>query len=167
MDRGDPFGAFDRSLSILYSEPMLKFALVSILFALSGTACSEPPSPTAPAESDVPPRASFDLRGDILGPDDDESDIELTLKETNGVAAILNFIRLTCSNRSAQEWGAAGFVAELGTNRIPGGSTLVVTRHYRCPNSARPQTLLADLNDDNGVHYQVEGSPHFSGWPGP
>jgi len=143
---------------------LVSFA-VSFAVALAGIACHDE-STQAPTGADAPPRASFELSGTIVGPEDDESDIELTLKETNGVAATLNFIRLTCSNRAAQEWGADGFVAELGTNRVDGGSTLVVLRHYHCPNSARPQSLLANLTDDNGVEYRVEGSPRFSAWPG-
>lgn len=160
--------SFAPSLSIPYPERMPSVGLVWILSSLSGLACSDGPHPVAPSALDASlPRASFELMGWIVGPDDDQSDIELTLKEKNGVAATLNFIRLTCSNRTAQEWGANGFISELGTNRVAGGSTLTVTRHYRCPDSARPQTLLAELDDDNGIHYQVEGSPHFSGWPGP
>jgi hypothetical protein len=139
-------------------------ALVSFLVLLIA-GCFDESAPTA-AEAEAPPRASFVLSGRIIGPEDDDSDIELTLKETNGVAAELNFIRLTCGNHSAQEWGANSFVSERGTNRIEGGSTLVFRRHYHCPASGRPQTLLADLTDGNGVHYRVEGAPYFPGWPG-
>ena len=144
---------------------MVKTALVLLATFLSGTACVDEPTPTA-SEPVASPQASFELSGRIIGPDDDDSDIELTLTESNGVATTLNFVRLTCNNRSSQEWGAEGFVSELGTNRVEGGSTLVVRRHYRCAASGRPQSLLADLTDDNGVHYRVDGSPYFPGWPG-
>jgi hypothetical protein len=139
---------------------------VAVSLALLGTGCHDETDSAAVTGGDAFPRASFDLNGTIVGPDDDESDIELTLKESNGVAATLNFVRLTCSNRASSEWGADGFVSELGTNRIEGGTTLSVRRHYRCPSSGRPQSLLADLTDDHGVHYRVDGSPHFYLWPG-
>jgi hypothetical protein len=144
---------------------MLKTTLLSLSFAVSSIGCLDEPPPSEP-EPVAARQASFELTGRIIGPDDDESDIELTLKESNGVATTLNFVRLTCNNRSSQEWGADGFVSELGTNRIEGGSTLVVRRHYRCPASGRPQSLLADLTDENGVHYRVDGAPYFPGWPG-
>lgn len=145
---------------------MRKASLLSLALSLMATACLDKSGPDAVTGAEVHRQASFALTGRILGPDDDESDIELTLEESNGVGTTLNFIRLTCSNRASQEWGADGFLAELGTNRIAGDSTLVVRRHYRCPSSGRPQTLTADLTGDDGVHYRVDGAPYFPGWPG-
>lgn len=115
-----------------------------------------------------PPRASFDVSGRILGPvqQDDDSDIELRIAETSGVAGHLNFIRLTCNNRSSSEWGAGSFIAESGTNRIGANTTLVSVRHYTCPSSGRPQEILADLDDDNGNHHQVKAAPFHPDWPG-
>ena len=115
-----------------------------------------------------PPRASFDVSGRILGPvqQDDDTDIELRIAETNGVAGHLNFIRLTCNNRSSSEWGAGSFIAESGTNRIGANTTLVYVRHYTCPSSGRPQEILADLDDEHGNHHQVKASPFHPDWPG-
>lgn len=132
----------------------------------AGLACddaAERPT-TAP---DVPaPTAGFELSGRILGASDDDADMELTLRETRGVAADVNFARVTCSNRAVTEWGASSFVAERGTNRIEGSSTLVFVRHYRCPASGRPSRILVDVTDVNGHHVTVESAPYHPDWPG-
>lgn len=140
---------------------------MGLALLLAGACSEEPESSTAPAAADLP-YAFFDLSGRILGPvaNDDDSDIEITLKETKGVAFDVNFVRLTCNNRASQEWGASTFVAELGSNRIPGGTTLVFRRHYTCRGSARPQEILADLTDANGHHHRVTAAPYHPDWPG-
>jgi hypothetical protein len=132
-----------------------------LLFA----SCEDARTPSDPS-SEEPPYAFFDLSGRILGPSDDDSDIEITLRETAGVAYDINFVRLTCNNRTSQEWGASSFVAELGSNRIAGATTLVFQRHYRCPNSGRPQEILADLTDASGHPHRITAAPFFPGWPG-
>jgi hypothetical protein len=131
------------------------------------TACADEPDDTLIAPSSLP-YAFFDLTGRILGPvqDDDESDIEITLKETKGVAFDINFVRLTCNNRSSEEWGASSFVLELGSNRVPGGTTLVFQRHYSCRGSGRPQEIIADLTDENGHHHRIVSAPYHPDWPG-
>jgi hypothetical protein len=129
--------------------------------------CTDAPTSSNPPPEDLP-FAFYDLSGRILGPvaNDDESDIEITLRETAGVAFDINFVRLTCNNRAAQEWGASDFIAELGSNRIAGGTTLVFRRHYRCPSSGRPQEILADLTDANGHPQRVTAAPFHPDWPG-
>lgn len=130
--------------------------------------CSNGPNLSMPAAPDALPYAAFDFRGRILGSaaNDDDSDIEFTLEERNGVAFEINFVRLTCNNRASQEWGADTFVAELGSNRVAGGTTLVFQRHYRCPASGRPQEILADVTDAGGHHHRVSAAPYHPDWPG-
>jgi hypothetical protein len=137
--------------------------LVAALVVLAS--CEDERTPSEPAPPELP-YAFFDLSGRILGPNDDDSEIEITLKETGGVAYDINYVRLTCNNRTSQEWGASSFVAELGSNRIAGGATLVFQRHYRCPGSGRPQEILADLTDANGHPHRITAAPVFTGWPG-
>jgi hypothetical protein len=127
--------------------------------------CADEPDSSTPTEAALP-YAFFDLSAHILGPNDDESDIDITLKETGGVAYHINFVRLTCNNRTSEEWGASDFAAELGSNRIAGGTTLVFRRHYRCQSSGRPQEILADLTDANGHPHRVTAAPHHPAWPG-
>ncbi|HJS75035.1 MAG TPA: hypothetical protein VJ921_12165 [Vicinamibacteria bacterium] len=129
--------------------------------------CEDEPNPSDPETPELP-YAFFDLSGRILGPvaNDDDSDIEITLRETGGVAFDINFVRLTCNNRTSQEWGASSFIAELGSNRIAGGTTLVFQRHYRCPSSGRPQEILADLTDANGHPHRINAAPFHPDWPG-
>jgi hypothetical protein len=140
-------------------------ALAAALFL--ATACADEPASSTPTEAALP-FAFFELSGRILGPvtSDDESDIEITLRETGGVAFDINFVRLTCNNRASQEWGASDFVAELGSNRIEGETTLVFRRHYSCRSSGRPQEILADLTDANGHPHRVSASPYHPDWPG-
>ena len=133
-------------------------------------ACSGSPGdpPALPSEQTALPRATVELSGRILGQaaHDDDSDIEITLEETKGVAFDVNFVRLTCSNGVSREWGATSFIAELGSNRVDGGATLVVRRHYFCPSSGRPRELLADLTDESGFHHVVIAAPYHPDWPG-
>jgi hypothetical protein len=142
----------------------IRVPLLGVALLLSAS-CEDEPTSSDPATPEAS-YAFFDLSGRILGPDDDDSDIEITLRETGGVAYDINFVRLTCNNRTSQEWGASTFVAELGSNRVAGGTTLVFLRHYRCPGSGRPQEILADLTDTNGHHHRVTAAPFFPGWPG-
>ena len=137
---------------------------VALLFAAACSEESDPSTPTAPPA----PYAFFDLSGRILGSvaKDDDSDIEITLKETGGVAYEINFVRLTCNTRTTQEWGADTFVADLGSNRFDGGTTLVFRRHYTCRSSGRPQEILADLTDASGHHHRVNAAPYHPDWPG-
>jgi hypothetical protein len=135
--------------------------------AVFAASCSDDPvtpeAPTAPL-----PWAAFEMSGRILGPvsQDDRSDIEITLRETAGVAASLNLVRLTCTNRATQEWGAASFVAERGTNRIDAFATLVFRRSYVCPSSGRPAELIAELTDANGHSIRITAAPYHPDWPG-
>lgn len=145
-----------RSLDAVEGIPYPEIVLIRLptpgLALLLGAACAEDTAPSTVTAPAALPYAFFNLSGRILGSvrNDDESDIEITLEETKGVAFDINFVRLTCNNRVAQEWGAATFVSELGSNRIAGGTTLVFQRHYACPSSGRPQEILADLTDANG-----------------
>jgi hypothetical protein len=144
-----------------------RFHLLGLALVLTA-ACSDEPDASTPAAPADLPYASFDLSGRILGPveSDDESDIEITLAETKGVAFDVNFVRLTCNNRASSEWGASTFVAELGSNRVAGGTRLVFRRHYACRSSGRPQEVLADLTDANGHHHRVTAAPYHPHWPG-
>lgn len=138
-----------------------------LLLTMVPLSCSD--DPVTPDEPVAPSaRAAFEMSGRILGPvsQDDRSDIEITLRETAGVAATLNFVRLTCSNRATQEWGAETFVSERGTNRVDAGATLVFRRSYVCPSSSRPSELLADLTDVNGHSIRITAAPFHPDWPG-
>ena len=142
--------------------------VLGVLLAASGCGDSgsdEAPAPTVPV---APTRAAFTMSGRVLGPvqSDDDADMQITLTETNGVASRLNLVRLTCSNGSAQEWGAGSFVAEFGTNRLDGGTETVFVRHYVCPSSGRPARLLASLTDQTGFEVRVEAVPFHPDWPG-
>lgn len=145
----------------LRAEARSLVLLILFSFASCSDDAAAPEAPTAPS-----PWAAFDISGRILGPEDDRSDIEITLRETAGVSASLNFVRLTCSNRASQEWGAASFIAERGTNRIDALATLVFRRSYFCPSSGRPAELLADLTDANGHSIRVTAAPFHPDWPG-
>lgn len=107
------------------------------------------------------------MEGRILGPveQDDASDMLITIRETAGVDATLHFVRLTCTNGATQEWGAASFVQERGSNIITAGSQMQVQRRYTCPNSARPFLLTARLTDSNGHEHTVEAPPYHPDWP--
>ena len=113
-------------------------------------------------------RASFQMTARVLGPveQDDSSDIRITLRETEGVDATLNFVRLICSDGSAQEWGAGGFVEEFGSNIIPANGSIRFERHYDCPSSGRPFLVRAELLDRSGVLHTVETTPFHPDWPG-
>lgn len=110
------------------------------------------------------PMASYVLSAKILGPvqHDDDADMEFTLVESEGVGGSVNFVRLTCSNGTSREWGAA----DIGDNRAPGAGTFVLVRHYLCPNSGRPREALFDVTDDNGFHHEVISAPYHPDWPG-
>lgn len=150
---------------------MLLRVSVTIVLALLVGGCSdspstqEPPGPTAPPS---PARARLEISGRILGPvqSDDDADMRITLREFEGVSAVINFVRLTCSNQVRQEWGAGSFINEMGTNRIDGGATLEFERHYVCPNSGRPREILADLTDASGFHHVITAAPFHPDWPG-
>ena len=117
----------------------------------------ETPSPVAPSME----RAAFDMHARILGPvqNDDNSDMQITLTETNGVAARLNFLRLTCNNGATQQWGAGNIAADRGSNLIEGNSEVVIVRRYLCRASGRPFRLEADLTDANGNRISVNAAP--------
>ena len=104
----------------------------------------------------------------ILGPaqNDDDADLRIELKETNGVSARINLLRLTCNNGSQQQWGAGNITAERGSNQIAGNGEVVLIRHYRCPSSGRPSTLEADLVDTNGFQHRISVAPFHPDWPG-
>ena len=144
---------------------MRGLALACVVTTVVACSDSAQTTPTAPQKL---AQARFEMTAVILGPpqNDDDADLRVTVQEMDGVGARLNFLRLTCSNGAAQEWGAGSFVSELGSNRIAGKQTLVVVRHYRCPNSSRPARLLADLTDENGFHHQVITAPYHPSWPG-
>ena len=150
--------------------PMRLFLLMSALVCVA--ACGNADAPIFPTSipTAVPSaaRAEFELSARVLGDvsSDDDADLRITLKESNGVASRLNFLRLTCSNNAVREWGAGNISAERGSNRVAGNSELVLVRHYVCPSSSRPARLLADLTDDNGFAYQVTAVPYHPDWPG-
>lgn len=142
----------------------MKAGRLVLVLALSFVGCgdgSDSENVTAPEPLPV---ASYDVTARILGPvsSDDDADMEFTLVESRGVAGALNFVRVTCSNGSSQEWGADGF----DSNRVPGGASFVFVRHYKCRSSGRPREVLVDLTDDNGFHHQVKAAPFHPDWPG-
>jgi hypothetical protein len=148
---------------------MLRSPLLCLTACLGlAVSCANEETAPDPAPPEALPYAAFDLSARILGSaaNDDNSDIEITLRETKGVAFDINFVQLTCNTQVAEQWGAESFVAELGTNRIAGGTTLVFQRHYTCPNSGRPREVVADLTDENGHHLQVNAGPYHPDWPG-
>lgn len=120
--------------------------------------------PTTP----VLPRASFEMSARILGPvqNDDDADLRIALRETNGVAAHLNSLVLKCTNGVERHWGAGNIAADRGSNRIEGNTELVIVRHYLCPGSARPARLEAELADVNGFQHHVVAVPFHPDWPG-
>lgn len=143
---------------------------LSVLTLVVGTACSDGADDVSSSTPTTPElaRAQFQLTARILGPveHDDDADLRITLTETNGVAARVNFFRLTCSNGVSQQWGAGNIAAERGSNRIAGNGQLVIVRHYLCPSSSRPFRILADLTDENGFSHRVESAPYHPDWPG-
>ena len=130
--------------------------------------CSDGDESPAVTSSEPMARAFYDMSARILGlvEHDDDADLRITLSEKEGVAARINFLRLTCTNGSVQEWGAGSLASELGSNRIAGFAELVLVRHYFCPSSSRPARLLADIDDENGFHHQVIAVPFHPDWPG-
>jgi hypothetical protein len=144
---------------------------VALIFLVIAGACGGDTATEAP--DDVPhsaatPSASFELSARILGPveRDDASDILVTLRETGGVDATLHFIRLTCTNGAAQEWGADSFVGEFGSNTIAAWAQSQIQRSYSCSDSARPSLVTAQLTDKNGHEHTVEAVPFHPDWPG-
>lgn len=125
---------------------------------------AESPSPLAPSMQ----RAAFDLSARIVGPvqNDDNTDMRITLTETNGVAARLNFLKLTCNNGGTQQWGAGNIASDRGSNLIGANSEVVIVRHYSCRASGRPFRLEADLTDSNGNAIRVDTAPFHPDWPG-
>ncbi len=144
---------------------------LSISLLTLGLACSDSMTTESDPLAATTPNlqsASFEMSARILGPaqDDDDADLRIALKETNGVAARLNTLVLTCTNGVQRQWGAGSIVAERGSNRIEGNTELVVVRHYVCPSSARPSRLEALLDDENGFQHQVVAAPFHPDWPG-
>lgn len=119
------------------------------------------PTPTATA-------ASFVLAAIILGPvsSDEDADLRVTLTESVGVAARINFLRLRCSNGTVREWGAGKIASIAGSNRASGSADTVIVVHYLCPSSSRPRELLGDLVDDHGFRHQISTAPFHPDWPG-
>ncbi len=119
--------------------------------------------PTAPATA-----ASFVLGAIILGPvaSDDDADLRVTLTESAGVGARINFLRLMCSNGTVREWGAGKIASIAGSNRASGSADTILVVHYLCPSSSRPRELLGDLVDDHGFRHQISTSPFHPDWPG-
>lgn len=146
----------------------MRWLLVSLLAV--AMACSDAmeatdnEAPTTPELS----RAGFEMSARVLGlvQHDDDADLRITLKETNGVAAHLSSLVLTCTNGVQRHWGADRLVADHGTNRIEGGGELVIVRHYLCPSSGRPSRLEATLDDANGFRHRVVAVPFHPDWPG-
>lgn len=142
-------------------------ALVAMCLACAGAEDPSKPS-TSPTAPDPVGHSSFEMTARILGPveRDDASHIEVTLRETAGVAATLHFVRMTCTNGASQEWGASSFVGELGSNVVAAHSEIRFQRSYRCPASARPARVRAELTDANGMDHVVEAAPFHPDWPG-
>jgi len=133
------------------------------------SACGDATTPDAPVVAPTASvSASYQMTAVILGPvsSDDDADLQVRLREAEGVGANLNFLRLTCGNGASREWGAGAIAKVLGRNRVPGATETEIVVHYLCPNSSRPLRLLADLSDDHGFHHQVEAAPFHPDWPG-
>ena len=113
-------------------------------------------------------RSTFEMSARILGPaqNDDDADLRIALRETNGVAAHLNSLVLRCTNGVERHWGAGNIAADRGSNRIEGNTELVIVRHYLCPSSGRPARLEAVLVDATGFQHHVVVSPFHPDWPG-
>ena len=131
--------------------------------------CADSPGPLTPPTPTTPsvPLARFELNGTVLGPvaQDDDADMTISLRETGGGEATINFFRVTCTNGVQVEWGAGGIVRERGTNRVFAFETVTLIRHYRCPDSSRPAELIGDLTDSHGSRLSVVATPTHPDWP--
>jgi len=143
---------------------------LAVSFLTVYVACTEAMEVTDSAAPTTPElsRAGFEMSARILGSveNDDDADLRITLRETNGVAAHLSALVLTCTNGVERHWGAGRLVADHGSNRIEGGGDLVIVRHYLCPSSGRPSRLEATLDDASGFRHHVVAVPFHPDWPG-
>jgi len=141
--------------------------LVGVFVACSDSTEESESDSVAPTTPELQ-RSTFEMSARILGPaeNDDDADLRIALRETNGVAAHLNSLVLRCTNGVERHWGAANIAADRGSNRIEGNSELVIVRHYLCPSSGRPARLEAELVDATGFRHHVVAAPFHPDWPG-
>lgn len=130
-------------------------------------ACSDSGTMTMP-EAMALARGEFEIAARVLGPvaHDDDADLRVSIRESNGVPGRLNFLRLTCSNGAENEWGAGVIASALGSNVMAATAETIVVVHYLCPNSSRPARILGDITDANGFHHQIVAAPFHPDWPG-
>ena len=112
--------------------------------------------------------SNFEISARILGPaqDDDDADVRIALRETNGVAAHQASLVLRCTNGVERHWGAGNIAADRGSNRIEGNTELVILRHYFCLRSGRSARLEAELVDATGFRHYMVAAPFHPDWPG-
>ncbi len=104
---------------------------------------SDSVAPTAPELQ----RSTFEMSARVLGPvqNDDDADLRIALRKTNGVAAHLNSLVLRWTNGVERQWGAGNIAADRGSNRIEGNTELV---------------------DATGFQHHVVAAPFHLDWPG-
>jgi hypothetical protein len=136
------------------------FAIFFVLgVAASFLACGDegPATPTPPPTTTVPPvstppappaDAVVTLTGshECLDPWCDFAAFRLTLRNTGGVGANLNYIRVeNLSGRPILELGASHFINTFGNNRLEAGQTLdfVLTAQLG-------YVVIVNYRDDNG-----------------
>ncbi len=142
-------------------------SLVGVFVACSDSNEESEADSVAPTTPEVQ-TSTFEMSARILGPvqNDDDADLRIALRETNGVAAHLNSLVLRWTNGVERQWGAGNIAADRGSNRIEGNTELVIVRHYLCPSSGRPARLEAELVDANGFQHHVVTTPFHPDWPG-
>lgn len=127
----------------------------------TATATTPPPATSTPTPTTPPPAPPADavitLTGSYscLDPWCDYAHFDLTLKNTGGVGANLNFIRV--ENKNGQpilELGADHFINAFGNNRLEAGETLdfVLTAQLG-------YVVIVGYRDDNGNIGQAEYYP--------
>jgi len=149
----------------VFSIPLCLFALLLFASCKDGGSTSPSQAPSSspdPAPTPAAPQArtnaELQLGGSWACTDSfcDTAQFDLVLKNTGGVGANLNFIRI--ENRSGQpilELGADHFVNAFGNNRIEAGQTLEFVL-----NGPLGFMLVIGSRDDNGVKIETR-------WPIP
>lgn len=106
------------------------------------TATTTPPVPTTPANAEISLTGTFEC----VDPFCDFAAFDLTLRNTGGVGANLNFIRI--ENRDMVpilELGADHFINAFGNNRLEAGATMDFVL-----NGQLGFVVIVGYRDDNG-----------------